>query len=114
MWALDLGTTNSLLARWDTANDRPTVLELPAIARKPVKTDTIDTSKAIPSAIHVLDTPSLRARLGRRGFLARNFFLGKLALIGREAADLNHLRHRPNFVASFKRQLAQAPLMTVA
>ena len=114
MWALDLGTTNSLLARWDVADDRPAVLEMPAVAHRPAKTDAVDVSRAVPSAVHVLDHPSWTARLARSGFLARHFFLGKLALIGREAVELNQLRHRPNFAATFKRQLAQGPLMTVA
>ena len=114
MWALDLGTTNSLLARWDARSDRPLVLEMPAIARGAVKSEVIDTSRAVPSAVHVLDRPSWAARLGSSGFIARHLFLGTLALIGRPAAELNRLRHRPNFVPTFKRQLARGPLMTIA
>ncbi len=103
MWALDLGTTNSLLARWDAAADRPAVLELPGLSRRPAQPES-DAARAVPSAVHVLEKPSFWARLG----------LGKLALVGRPALELNQLRHRPNFVPSFKRPLSLSPLLTVA
>lgn len=111
MWALDLGTTNSLLARWDWAADKPSLLEMPAITRRAAKTEAGDASRAVPSAVHVLDRPTFAARLG---VLSRALLLGRTALIGREALDANVLRHRPNFVPTFKRQLAMSPLITVA
>jgi len=111
MWALDLGTTNSLLARWDLANDKPLLLEMPAITRRSARTEAGDASRAVPSALHVLDRPSFWARFGP---LSRRLLLGRRALIGREALDRNVLRHRQNFVPTFKRQLARSPLATVA
>jgi len=111
MWALDLGTTNSLLACWDTAADKPSLLEMPEITRRAARTDVGDPSRAVPSALHVLDRPSFWAKLGP---ISRSLLIGRTALIGREALDMNLLRHRPNFVPTFKRQLARAPLVTVA
>src|SRR5262245_43425093 len=113
MWSLDLGTTNSLLARWDASADRPVVLELAALARQPVQPES-DAARAVPSAVHVLEDRSWWARLGESRLLARHLFLGKLAEVGRPALELNRLRHRPNFAPSFKRQLSQSPLLTVA
>lgn len=111
MWALDLGTTNSLLARWDKAADKPALLELPNLTRRCAKTEAGDASRAVPSALHVLDEPSFGARLGP---LSRKFLLGRMALIGREALDLNVLSHKPNFVPTFKRAISRSPLLTVA
>ena len=111
MWALDLGTTNSLLARWDEAADKPALLEMPEISRRCAKTEAGDASRAVPSALHVLDRPTFWARLGP---FSRELLIGKTALIGREALDVNLLTHRPSFVPTFKRQLGQSPLATVA
>src|ERR1700730_10750099 len=111
MWALDLGTTNSLLARWDTAADTPALLEMPEIPRRCTKNEIGDPSRAVPSALHVFDAPTFWARLGP---VSHRLLIGPTALIGREAPDMNLLRHRPHFVPTFKRQLARAPLSTVA
>jgi molecular chaperone DnaK (HSP70) len=114
MWALDLGTTNSLLAHWNEREGRPYILDLPNIARRPAQADPLEAPHAVPSMVHVLDSPTFWARLGGAGFFARAFFLGRLARIGREALELNPLRERPSFVPSFKRALSTAPLMPVA
>jgi molecular chaperone DnaK (HSP70) len=105
MWALDLGTTNTLLAHWDREGDRPGLIELPGICRRPGESDPLAAPRAVPSAVHVLDRPS---------FWARHFSLGKLALVGRPALEMNAVRPRPNFAPSFKRALGLSPLMTVA
>jgi molecular chaperone DnaK (HSP70) len=105
MWALDLGTTNTLLARWGRGEDRPELIELPEICRRPGRTEPLEAPRAVPSAVHVLDHPS---------FWARHFSLGKLALVGRRALELNAVRPRPNFVPTFKRALGLSPLMTIA
>jgi molecular chaperone DnaK (HSP70) len=111
MWALDLGTTNSLLARWDDAADKPALLEMPQIARRCAKNEAGDASRAVPSALHVLEEPTFWARLGP---VSRRLLIGRTALIGREALDMNLLTHRPSFVPTFKRKLGVSPLVTVA
>src|SRR5918996_1447062 len=60
-WALDLGTTNSGVACWDEATGKPRLVELPAL---------VD-------------------RLGSWPPLARRFFMGRRALIGRQALERN-------------------------
>jgi molecular chaperone DnaK (HSP70) len=100
-WALDLGTTNTLLARWDPKADRPFLLEMPAISRGRGRDDALDAHRAVPSAVHALDKP---------GFLALRLGRGKLAEIGRPALALNTLRQRRNFAPTFKRALGLAPL----
>jgi molecular chaperone DnaK (HSP70) len=114
MWALDLGTTNTLLARWDRNADRPELLELPEICRGPRRAGALETPRVVPSAVHVLDKPGFWARLGQAAPLSRHLFLGKLAQIGRAALELNGLRQRPNFVPTFKRALGQSPLLPLA
>ena len=86
-WALDLGTTNTILTHWDVAADRPRVFEMPAICRHVDEEDPLQAPRAVPSAVQVIENPSLWTRVASRGFLARHFFLGKLALIGRPALD---------------------------
>jgi hypothetical protein len=44
MWALDLGTTNSLLARWDPSDDKPVLLEMPGITRRRARTEAGDST----------------------------------------------------------------------
>ena len=114
MWSLDLGTTNTLLSRWDPQADRPALLELPTVARAPGHDDELGAPRAVPSVVHVIDEPGLWAKLGRSGPLARSFFLGKLAHIGRPALELNAVQQRPQFVPTFKRALGTAPLMPLA
>jgi molecular chaperone DnaK (HSP70) len=116
MWALDLGTTNSLLARWDSTASRPEVLPLSALARREVRVsaDGVDTARGVPSAVHVIDEPSFWARLGRSRWVPGAALFGKLAHIGQPALDLNAVQPRPQFVPSFKRALSLSPLLTLA
>jgi molecular chaperone DnaK len=105
MWALDLGTSNTLLARWDRESDRPDIVELAALCRRPGGGEPLQAPRAVPSAVHVLDKPA---------FLARHFSLGRQALVGRPALELNAIRPRPNFVPTFKRALGWSPLLNLA
>jgi molecular chaperone DnaK (HSP70) len=105
MWSLDLGTTNTLLARWDDDAGKPRLLELPRLCRQPGEAEPLLAPQAVPSAVHVLDHPT---------WLARHFSIGPLAVIGREAAAMNALRPRPNFAPSFKRALGLDPLLNLA
>src|SRR6185369_5518328 len=98
MWALDLGTTNTLLAKWDERTSRPTLLELPKVCRQGGEADPLQGSRTIPTAVHVLESPSWLARLGEAPAVARRAFLGKLALIGRQALEQNQARHARNFI----------------
>lgn len=103
-WALDLGTTNTLLARWDASSASPRVLDLPALGRRPARSGSEEVARGVPSAVQVLDPPSVWARLG----------WGRLAAIGQPALDANQLQPKLSFVASFKRALSMGPLKVVA
>lgn len=112
MWALDLGTTNTVLARWDPDAERPVIAELPAVSRPPAR-EALEAPRVVPSAVQVIGEPSFWARLGQKGVLARRLFLGKLAEIGQPALERNRAQHRPGFVPSWKRALGISPLLTL-
>lgn len=114
MWALDLGTTNTLLARWDRRQERPSVLDLRAVSRVPEGEDPLEAPRVVPTAVHLLEHPNVWARVGQWGLLARHFSLGKLAHIGRPAVELNQLHPRPNYVPTFKQALSRSPLVPIA
>ena len=75
----------------DPALERPSILELPEISRRPTRTEAAEVSRGVPSAVHVLDAPSWWARLGQTALFARRLTMGHLALIGRPATELNQL-----------------------
>lgn len=112
-WAIDLGTTNTGIARWDEREGRPVLIELPAVCRKPGQADPLEAPRTVPSATHVLDRQNLAARIGRWPLVRRWFFLGRQALIGRPALDMNRLRLYPNFLPGFKSILGTQPLRPV-
>src|SRR5688572_2660296 len=90
-WALDLGTTNSGVACWDDSLGKPRLIELPAICRKldADSTDPLEAPRLVPSAVHFLEKPGLLDRLGSWPPLERRLFLGRRALIGRQALERN-------------------------
>ncbi len=113
-WALDLGTTNSGVARWDEVLGKPRLIELPAVCRKPDATDPLEAPRLVPSAVHFLTDPGLLDLLGSWPPLARRFFIGRRALIGRPALDRNEGNVHPSFVPTFKPGLTDEPLRPLA
>lgn len=114
MWAIDLGTTNTGVARWDKDEGRPRLLELPAICRHPGGEDHLEAPLLVPSATQVLEQLDLVSKLGSWSPLSRHFLIGRQAHIGREAIDQNRAFFRPSFAASFKPYLGTSPLRTLA
>ncbi|MBI3273011.1 MAG: Hsp70 family protein [Planctomycetes bacterium] len=112
-WALDLGTTNTGMARWDAAEARPLLVELPGVCRKPGGEDPLEAPRMVPSATHLLEELDFFSRIGKWGFINRRFFLGRHALIGRPALDRNRLRIYPSYLPGFKPYLATEPLRPV-
>jgi molecular chaperone DnaK (HSP70) len=104
-WALDLGTTNSGIARCDDSG-QPQLVELNAVCRDPERDDPLEAPRMVPSALHVLERPSLVDRLGAWPPLARHAFLGRWALIGQRALERNKDVAHPAFVPTFKAALA--------
>ncbi len=113
-WALDLGTTNSLLARWDADAGRPRVLRLPAVCRGPELEEPLEAPSAVPSAVHLLPPGDLLGELGRRSWLSRRVFWGRWGLIGRPALEKNAATIHPSFATGFKHWLGRDPLRTMA
>jgi molecular chaperone DnaK (HSP70) len=104
-WALDLGTTNSGVARWVEASGQAQLVDLPAICRLPEGDDPLEAPRMVPSAVHILEEPGLIDRLGAWRPLARRFFLGRAAFIGRQALDRNRTTVHPAFTPGFKAAL---------
>lgn len=106
MWSLDLGTTNSGIARWDETTGQPRLIELPEVCRDPQRDDPMEAPRMVPSAVHLLEEPSLLDRLGSWPPIARRMFLGRRALIGRQALERNRETVHPAFVPTFKAALS--------
>ncbi|MCG6927797.1 MAG: Hsp70 family protein [Acidobacteria bacterium] len=113
-WALDLGTTNSGVARWDEASGQPQLVELPAVCRRPEGSDPLEAPRLVPSAVHMIENPGLLDRIGTWRPIARRFFLGHTALIGRQALERNRDTAHPCFIPSFKPALAYESLRPLA
>src|SRR5687768_7196840 len=93
-WAIDLGTTNSVVASEEDGSVR--AVHLPDLSR----TLPADQSPLIPSAVHVYDET--------RRWL---FFRRKVrqVLIGQQAISRNFDGRSPAFAQGFKRRLAGQP-----
>lgn len=113
-WAIDLGTTNTGLARWDAAADAPRLVELPAICRRPGRVDPLEAPRLVPSAVHVLPGKDFWTRVGRWPVFAQRFYWGQQALIGRAALEANQGVSAPAFCPSFKGALSRAPTRSLA
>jgi molecular chaperone DnaK len=113
-WALDLGTTNSGVARWDDASDQACLVELPDVCRLAERDDPLEASRMIPSAVHLLEAPGLIDRLGAWRPLARHFLIGRTGFIGRQALQRNQASVNPAFVPGFKAALATDASRTLA
>ena len=86
-WALDLGTTNSLVARWDADADRPRVIRLRGICRSPDGDDPLAAPAAIPSVVHSLPPTTLVGRLGLGAWLKKVVLWGRWGWIGQPALE---------------------------
>jgi molecular chaperone DnaK (HSP70) len=113
-WALDLGTTNSGVAYWDESLGKPRLVELPAICRRVEAEESLGAAHLVPSAVHFIENPGLLDRLGSWPPLARQFFIGQRALIGRPALERNEGVSHPSFVPTFKPGLSGEPLRPLA
>ena len=113
-WSLDLGTTNSGVARWDPNRSQPQLVELPGVCRSPEGEDPLEAPRLVPSAVHILEKPGLIDRVGSWPPLARRMFLGRRALIGRPALEENYGVAHPSFVPAFKPALSTEAMRPLA
>src|SRR4051794_2418613 len=113
-WALDLGTTNSGISCWDESLGKPRLVETPDIGRNRDSEDPLEAPRLVPSAVHFLERPGVLDRLGSWPPLARRFFIGRRAVIGRPALERNQGVVYPSFVPTFKPALSGEPLRPLA
>jgi len=113
-WAIDLGTTNTGIARWDPTSERPRMLQLDEICRAPDAEDPLEAPRLVPSATHMLGELDFWTRVGAWPLLSKRVFWGRRAWIGRPALDRNTGEPKPNFALTFKPYLARSPLQTIA
>src|SRR4051812_24915456 len=113
-WALDLGTTNTGVARWDDDVGQPRLVELPAVCRNRTSREPLEAPRLVPSAVDLSDHPGLIDRIGRWAPVERRVFVGHRARIGRPALERNEGVARPSFVPAFKPALGVEALRTLA
>jgi len=113
-WALDLGTTNTGIARWNESRGEPETVPLPRLCRRPQGTDPLEAPALVPSAVQLLQPAGLLDRLGSWRRLERFVLWGRTALAGRPALERNLVLADPAFVPGFKAALAYEPLRPLA
>jgi molecular chaperone DnaK (HSP70) len=86
-WALDLGTTNSAVARWDEPLEKPRLVALPAICRKQGSTDPLEGDSELLRAFRQA-IAEIQVRLPGAS-------PGQLSLVGTEAGRLSLARDEP-------------------
>lgn len=113
-WALDLGTTNTALARWDVTAERPVLVRMPRIAREPADHDPLASARVVPTATEVAPGDDLWSVLGRLPPFRGALTWGRHGYIGRQAVERNVTTERASYVPSIKPWLQQAALEPVA
>jgi molecular chaperone DnaK (HSP70) len=110
-WALDFGTTHSLLASWLPGARQAEILEFPDISIPcgPV----LESIRGVPTAI-LLEKPDLWAKLGRIPWVQKAFFIGTQARIGQKARSTTGGLPDPAFAERFKPVWMAEPLRPVA
>lgn len=111
-WAIDIGTTNTLVARFDEGTGFPRVVRLPNVCRAAEGGETLEAPSAVPSATDLLEGNDLWTRLGRIPWLGLPW--GKEAHIGRQALERNLGIPRASFVRSFKPYLQHEATRPIA
>ncbi len=114
MWAIDVGTTNTGVARWNDEEGRPRLVELPEICRRPGGEDHLEAPLLVPSVVQAFEDLDFWSKVGRWGPVARRFLIGKQAFIGQKAAEMNSGNPRASFATGFKQYLGRSPLRTIA
>ncbi|MBX2810660.1 MAG: Hsp70 family protein [Myxococcales bacterium] len=114
MWAIDFGSTNTGIARWNRAEGRPRMVELPNVCRRPGGADHLEAPTLVPSAVEAFENLDFWSKAGKWRPLASRVFWGRQGFIGRRAHERNTDIPQPSFAIDFKVVLGQSPLRTVA
>jgi molecular chaperone DnaK len=101
-WAIDIGTTNSAIARWNSQENIPEMVHLPGICREPVQEQEIEVRYSVPSCVYLLPHTGLLNKIGSWPLVQRHFFLGRQGLIGRQALEKDNRPYSHHFVPCFK------------
>jgi molecular chaperone DnaK len=99
-WAIDFGTTNSAVARWNNQDAVPEMIHIYDITRKPLPGQEIEVKYSIPTCLYLLEQQGLKRFFGR--FLEKIIFIGTQGLIGRAAIEKDSSAHSSKFVSNFK------------
>ncbi len=113
-WAVDLGTSNTGVARWDRRTGSPQLLLLPEICRERDGGDPLEAPRLVPSATHVLEEVDWVTRIGSWPLFSRRVFWGQRGWIGRQALARNVVRQLPCFAPTFKPYLSSQALRPLA
>ena len=103
--AIDLGTTNTVAARWNYGLDAPEILNLEGISRGEGRDRQIDDSFTIPSCLYLV-RPAEYYRFPFN-ILYRNFRSKSGGFIGRAAMEKDGGAQAPHFVSDFKSHLGK-------
>lgn len=107
-WALDLGTTNTTLARWDALREVPEMIHLPDVCREAGPDQKIEVRFAVPSSVFLLPPRTWQDVVGAWAPVQQRIFWGRQALIGRAALERDGGWRREPFVPAFKPALLQS------
>ncbi len=88
-YSFDLGTTNSIIAKWNDVTDAVELLELPGVSRGQAEDGMIENRHAVPSAVHVGE---------KTGFL----FKRRSYLIGMQALEKETFTRHSRVIKNFK------------
>lgn len=103
--AIDLGTTNTVVARWNYQMDAPEILNLEGVSRGGGRNRDIDDSFTIPSCVYLM-RPSQFYRFPFNVLYRR--FRGKTGgFIGKRAVEKDGGVFAPHFVNNFKSYLGK-------
>lgn len=112
-WSIDLGTTNTGVARWDADARRPSLVRLPAVARPEDPSRPLAPAGMVPSVTQLLPL-DFTARLGRWGPLRALTFWGVQGEVGWPAMQRNEGWPQPSYCPGFKSALSRDATRPVA
>ncbi|MCP4134462.1 MAG: Hsp70 family protein [bacterium] len=103
--AIDLGTTNSVVARWNDELDGPEIINLESVCRNTTKNKELDDSYTVPSCLYLLP-PEKILRFPFK-FLFKKLKRKTGGLIGMEALAKDGGAYSPSFITNFKSHLGR-------
>ena len=103
--AIDLGTTNTVVARWNEGLDAPEIMHIDSICRNTKREGDVDDSFTVPSCVY-LQAPEEVYPFPLK-YLYRRFRSKTRGLIGRRAVEKDGGLFSPRYVNHFKSYLGK-------